>query len=183
MTTDRDDAAHERLDELVATLYQELRRVARGQKRRSGMPDTLDTTAVVHEAYLRLARSPADYSDDEHFLASATKAMRHLLVDHARKRLTGKRGGGRFAETLTEVGHPAARVAAQAEQLIDLDRALDELARSEPRLAQVIECQFFAGLSREESSLVLELSQRTLRREWARARAWLETRLGHRNDR
>jgi RNA polymerase sigma factor (TIGR02999 family) len=170
--------ASQRLDELVAVLYQELRRVARGQRRRSGFPNTLDTTAVVHEAYLRLAHSPHEYSDDEHFLASATKAMRHLLVDHARKRLTDKRGGGRFAETLTDVGHPAGPVMHQAEQLIDLDRALDDLAGSEPRLAQIIECQFFAGLSREETSQALDLSSRTLRREWAKARAWLEMRLG-----
>lgn len=168
----------ERLDQLVATLYQELRRVARGQRRRSGGRHTLDTTAVVHEAYLKLARSPQEYADEEHFLASATTAMRHLLVDHARKRLSTKRGGGRIAETLTDVGHPSARLLEQAGRLIDLDRALIELAEHDERLAKIVECQFFAGLTREETSSVLDLSPRTLRREWAKARAWLELRLG-----
>ena len=170
----------EELDRLVATLYDELRRVARGQRRRLGERGRHgpNTTAIVHDAYLRLAGSPQSYNDSEHFLASAARAMRHLLVDQARQRLAAKRGGGQLEVTLTEAGHPAAALLDQAARLLDLDKALVDLGTEDPRLAQVIECQFFAGLSRSETARALGLSERTLRRDSAKARAWLELRLG-----
>ena len=166
------------LDILVADLYQKLRLLARGQRRRSGRPVALDTTAIVHEAYVRLARTRGAFIDGEHFLATATRTMRNLLIDHARKRLADKRGGGEIADELTGEEPDEATMTEKVEQLLDLDTALAELGESEPRLVAIIEARFFAGLTEKQTAAGLELSERTVRREWTRAREWLETRLG-----
>jgi RNA polymerase sigma factor (TIGR02999 family) len=173
------DVDSDDLDILMADLYQKLRLLARGQRRRSAGPlATLDTTAIVHEAYVRLARTRGAFIDGEHFLATATRTMRNLLIDHARKRLADKRGGGEVADELTgnEPGDPT--MTEKVEQLLDLDRALAELAEEEPRLVAIIEARFFAGLTEKQTAAGLELSERTVRREWIRAREWLEKRLG-----
>jgi len=160
------------LGRLVPLLYDDLRRVARSQLRRLRIGETLDTTGLVHEAYLRLVdQSRATWEDRGHFLAVSAVAMRQILIDYARERTRQKRGGDRVREPLDEA--TAMAVAADAEQLLDIDRALQRLAETTPRLAQVVECRFFGGLTEQETADALGLSLRTAQREWLKARAWL----------
>jgi RNA polymerase sigma factor (TIGR02999 family) len=160
------------LGRLVPLLYDDLRRVARSQLRRLRIGETLDTTGLVHEAYLRLVdQSRATWEDRGHFLAVSALAMRQILIDYARERTRQKRGGDRVHEPLDEA--MAADVAADAERLLDIDRALQRLAEATPRLAQVVECRFFGGLTEQETAEALGLSLRTAQREWLKARAWL----------
>ena len=143
------------------------RRLAGGGRGRGG---TLSTTALVHEAYLKLAdRAGPDWVDRAHFLAVASLAMRHVLVDRARERSTLKRGG-RHQVTLDD---DVSTVAAQADALLQLDDAIDRLARSEPRLARVVECRFFGGLTEPETAEALGLNVRTVQRDWVKARVLL----------
>jgi RNA polymerase sigma factor (TIGR02999 family) len=160
------------LGRLVPLLYDDLRRVARSQLRRLRIGETLDTTGLVHEAYLRLVdQSRATWEDRGHFLAVSAVAMRQILIDYARERTRQKRGGDRVHEPLDE--GMAAAVAADAERLLDIDRALQRLAETTPRLARVVECRFFGGLTEQETAEALGLSLRTAQREWLKARAWL----------
>jgi RNA polymerase sigma factor (TIGR02999 family) len=162
-------------DRLVPLVYDDLRRIARGHLRRWRPGETLDTTGLVHEAYLKLVdQSRADWRDRTHFLAVCARAMRHVVVDYARRRAAAKRGGGAHAEELDE-GRVAA--AAQSEGMLALDLALTRLAEKSERLARVIECRFFAGLSEEETAEALGVSLRTAQREWLRARKWLREEL------
>ncbi len=161
-----DSDAWERLVELV---YPDLKRLARGALR-GGDRRTLDTTALVHECYLRLARASGAPRDSSHLLALAVRIMRQVLVDHARERLATKRGGGAAAVTLDEALLPDQP---QFETLIEIDDALKRLARLQPRQAQVFECRYFGGLSDEETALVLAISPRTVHRDWDAGRAWL----------
>ena len=166
----------EAFDELLPLVYQELRIIARRQKRgRSGGPKT---TALVHEAYLKLAnRSGYHFADRGHFFAVAAKAMRHLLIDQARQRQSQKRGGEMIRLSFDEVlDHPGDKKES-SEILLDLDRALGNLGERDPRLLQVIECRFFAGLSVEETAEALSLSSRTIKRDWLKARVWLQLQL------
>lgn len=158
-------------DRVVPLLYQDLRRAARLQLRRLRVGDTLDTTGLVHEAYLRLVdQTRATFQDRGHFLAASAMAMRHILIDHARSRQREKRGGGRTPETLDD---RALGVSADADRLLDIDRALEKLAAVDPRLVRTVECRFFAGLSEEETAAALGVSLRTAQRDWLKARAWL----------
>lgn len=162
---------------VYAAVYEDLQRLARGQKRRvyvSG--NTLNTTALVHESYLRLVGNPSGFRDREHFLAVAATAMRQILVDRARKRSRSKRGGGRRPITLDE-SFPSPAVEHEADMLLALDQALSALDRRDPRLRRVIECQFFGGMTHEETATALDLSERTVRRLWVKARAWLQLQL------
>jgi RNA polymerase sigma factor (TIGR02999 family) len=165
-------------DRLLPMVYDDLRRIARGRLGRGGKPDqVLDTTALVHESYLKMVdQNGADYQDRSHFLAVAARAMRQVVVDFARRRGAAKRGGGGIQTTLQE-GH--IQIDGQAEQLLALDQALTRLGSRSPRLAQVVECRFFAGLSEEETAAALGVSLRTAQREWMRARAWLQEELGN----
>jgi RNA polymerase sigma factor (TIGR02999 family) len=164
------------LDRLVPLVYADLRRLARGQLRRQRPGGSLDTAGLVNEAYLRLIdQSRASFNDRGHFFAVSATAMRHIVVDHARRRSSQKRGGGRVLVSLDDAGEPAAREAAR---LIEIDAALDKLARLQPRLARVVECRFFAGLTEEETAAALGVSLRTAQREWLKARAWLRAELG-----
>lgn len=162
---------------VYAAVYQDLQRLARGQKRRLYLSgDTLSTTALVHESYLRLSGHESGFHDREHFLAVAATAMRQILVDRARKRSRSKRGDGQRPLTLDDsVPSPAAE--READLLLAVDEALTALDRQDPRLRRVIECQFFGGLTRQETAVALELSERTVRRLWAKARAWLQLQL------
>jgi len=163
-------------DRLVPLVYDDLRRVARRQLRRLRIGDTLDTTGLVHEAYLRLVdQTRATWQDRGHFLAVSAVAMRQILIDHARERTRLKRGGDQVRAPLDDA---MATVTADAERLLDIDRALDRLAESAPRLARVVECRFFGGLTDEETAEALGLSLRTAQREWLKARAWLRQALG-----
>jgi RNA polymerase sigma factor (TIGR02999 family) len=166
----------EAFDRVLQIVYAELQRIARRQLR--GRPsDTLDTNALVHEAYLKLAGSePRSFADRAHFLAVAGVAMRQVLIDHARQHLARKRGGAWRRVTLDD--SQFALVDDQAEHLLALDDALTRLATLSPRLAQVVECRFFGGLSEEETASALGVTSRTVRRDWTKARALLRDSLG-----
>src|SRR5262245_27544854 len=163
-----DGSAEERLLGLV---YSELQRIARRHLAREEPGHTLQTTALVHEAYLRLlGQRGVDWSDRAHFFALASTMMRRVLVDAARARLTGKRA---HRETPLSVVTDLPAAGGREVELLDLDRALDLLAREHPRAARIVEMRFFAGLENQEAASVLELSARTVEREWSFARAWL----------
>lgn len=162
-------------DRLVPLVYEDLRRIARGHLRRWRPGETLDTTALVHEAYLKLVdQSRADWRDRSHFLAVCARAMRHVVVDYARRRAAAKRGGGARTEELDE---ERIAVAEQSGWMLALDMALTRLAEKNERLARVIECRFFAGLSEDETAQALGVALRTAQRDWLRARAWLREEL------
>jgi RNA polymerase sigma factor (TIGR02999 family) len=168
-----DAAAFERLVPLV---YDDLRRLARAQLRRRRPGDSLDTGALVHEAYLRLVdQSRASWKDRGHFFAVSAIAMRQIVVDHARRRTRIKRGGERAAVSLEDVKEP---VALEAGHILEIDEALSRLAAVDARLARVVECRYFAGLTEEETAAALDVSVRTAQREWFKARAWLREELG-----
>lgn len=166
------------LKRLVPLIYDELRVIARRALRAERADHTLQTTALVHEAYMRLV-------DDErvtrrgkaYFFAAAASAMRRVLVEHARRRGAVKRGGG--AEPVT-LGDDHVAVDAFAAELLDLDRALAELAELSPRQARVVECRYFGGLSVEETADALGISPRTVKHDWSLARAWLYHAIGGR---
>jgi RNA polymerase sigma factor (TIGR02999 family) len=163
-------------DRLVPIVYDELRRLARRQLYRGPRGgQTLNTTGLVHEAWLRLVdQSQAEWQDRGHFLAVAARAMRQITIDHARRRLAAKRGGGAPREQLDESRLPGAQ---RAEWLLALEEALEHLARHNERLVRVVECRFFAGFSEEETAEALGVSLRTAQRDWLRARAWLREEL------
>lgn len=159
------------VERMLPLVYEELRRIARRQLRNEGIGHTLNTTALVHEAYLRLATpSHLDIGGRAEFLAIAATAMRRVLIDYARQRTAQKRGGVQVRVELDDL-----EVAAdgRAEQLMALDEALTALAASNPRLARVVDCRFFGGMSQEETALALQLTPRTVRRDWTKARMWL----------
>lgn len=166
-----DSAAQERLFPLV---YKELRRLAKHYRRRSGTGDTLQTTALVNEAYLRLVDiHNVDWRGRIHFFAVSAQVMRRILVDWARSRSAIKRGGpGQWADTLDPEGIPAPD-SCRADELIALDDALTKLAQMDARRARVIELRVFGGLTVEEAAELLELSPQSVRRDWTLAKAWL----------
>lgn len=158
------------LDRIFPLVYEELRGRAHRQlaRRRSG--DTLSTTALVHESYLKLAGSShQSYHDRIHFFAVASRAMRQILVDYARRATAGKRDGGRAVSLEPERIADAGR----SEELLALDEALESLERLDPRLAKIVELRFFGGLSVEETADVMDVSPRTVKRDWRKARAFL----------
>lgn len=159
---------NESLSEMLPAVYDELRRLAHLQRRRLAPGQTLETTALVHEAYLKLSVRPG-WNDDNHFYSLAARAMRQILVDYARQRTSLKRGGGEAASALEE-GRAADY---QAVQTLALDLALRGLAEVDERLVRVVECRVFAGYSEEETAHILSTSLRTVQRDWVRARAWL----------
>lgn len=162
-------------DALFALVYQELRRIARRQRRAAGSPATLDTTALVHEVYLKLHSVPeATMVDRAHLLSLAARAMRQILVDHARGRSRLKRGGPYTITGLRdELG-----VAADMVDLVMLDDALTRLAELDPRAGQLVEWRVFAGLDIAEIARLQGLTERTVFRDWRRARAFLVQHLG-----
>ena len=161
----------ESIDGLVALAYHELRAIAHRRLAARGPAGTLSTTALVNEAYLRLAaQSRTGSYDRAHFLAVASLAMRHVLVDRARERVALKRGGVRQRVTLDDV-HLA--VDAEPDALLELDDAMNQLAAFEPRLARVVECRFFGGLDVVETAAALDVSEATVQRDWRAAKAWL----------
>jgi RNA polymerase sigma factor (TIGR02999 family) len=163
----------EAFDRLVPLVYDELRRMARRQLRRGPRGATLDTTALVHEAYLRLAASPGlRLNDRGHLMAVTARAMRQVVISRARARLARKRGGGEVKVTLEE---GLAGSLPAPEWLLDLDRALERLRERDEQLARVFECRYFAGLDEEETAEAIGVSLRTAQRAWMRARAWLRS--------
>jgi RNA polymerase sigma factor (TIGR02999 family) len=158
-------------ESLFPLVYGELRRIAHRQMAGERAEHTLDTTGLVHEAYLKLVdHTRADWTDRSHFFAVAATAMRRVLVDSARRYRSDKRGGAPRRVSLTD----AMLVAEQrADTLIAVDDALAELARIDPRVSRVVECRFFAGLTEEETAEVIGVTARTVRRDWIKAKGWL----------
>jgi RNA polymerase sigma factor (TIGR02999 family) len=163
------------VDALFSLVYDELSRIAHRQLARFRPGETLNTSALVHDAYLRLVdQTEASWNDRVHFFATAARAMRFIVVDYARQRSTEKRGGGASLLRLDEVDVP---IEEQAGLLVDLDEILTRLATVDERLARIVELRFFGGLTEVETAEALGLSDRTVRREWLKAKAWLHCEL------
>ena len=158
------------LDSLLPIVYEELRVIASASFRGERAGHTLQPTALVHEAYLRLAGADVDWNDRAHFYAIAARTMRRLLVDHARRQGAARRGGDWIRTTL-EAGLDLA--GGPPLEILDLDRALDRFARQDPRAAQAVELHYFGGLTHEETACVLQVSPATVDRDLRLARAWL----------
>jgi len=157
-------------DKLFPLVYSELHRLARAYMRRERPNHTLQPTALINEAYMRLAQASVDWQNRAHFIGVAATAMRRILVDHARAHMAAVRGGEFQQVEWTEaLGLPAER----SEELIALDEALDQLEKLDARQAKLIELRYIGGLSFEEAADVLEISPRTAKRDWAMARLWL----------
>jgi RNA polymerase sigma factor (TIGR02999 family) len=166
------DGPREESDQLLPLVYHELRAIAHQRLGARGPGGTLATTELVHEAYLKLADEPnARWRNRAHFLAVASVAMRHVLIDRAKARATVKRGGIRRQVTLDE---GVLALGENAESLLEIDDALDRLAELEPRIARVVECRFYGGLSEDEIAEVLGVTPRTVERDWAKARMLLQ---------
>lgn len=161
-----DQAAH---DELYPLVYGELRRVAQRVLSSERAGHTLQATALVNEAYLKLAHA-GGAENRLHFIRIAARAMRQVLVDHARRKLADKRGGDVIH---TVVDDKPIGLDARPEELMALDQALERLEKQDPRLRQIVECRFFGGLTEGEMADLLGVTTRTVQRDWAKARAWL----------
>lgn len=163
-------------DELVPLVYQDLRRIARQQLARLRPGNTLDTTALVHEAYLKLVdQNRVELADRRHFFAIAARSMRDILVDEARRRSARKRGGAQSPIALDRI---ELGVDEQVDVLLAIDTALVRLGELNERLIRVFECRFFAGYTEEETALSLDLPLRTVQRDWMKSKAWLRRELG-----
>lgn len=165
----------EALNDLVPLVYDSLRRVANKQLRGERRDHTLTSTALVHEAYLELARlGDIEWEDRKHFFAAAAKTMRHILVDYAVRRNAQKRGGN-----LEQVPFEDVILSSEEnmEDLLALNQALSRLEEVDERLVRVVECRYFAGLTIEETAQALDISDATVSRDWTRARAWLNREL------
>jgi RNA polymerase sigma factor (TIGR02999 family) len=160
--------------ELLPGFYAQLRQIARRTRSRLGGGLTMQTTALVSEAYLRLGQSRG-FVDETHFLRASALAMRHALINDAKARLATKRGGGRRHVTLSQVADLSID---SDEGMLALHEAMERLAAELPRLAEVVECRFFGGYSEEDTARALRISLRTVQRDWLKARAWLFRELG-----
>jgi RNA polymerase sigma-70 factor (ECF subfamily) len=158
-------------EELVPLVYEELKRLARSYMRAERPGHTLQTTALVHEAYVKLVNQrAANWQGRSHFFGIAAQVMRRILIDHARNRLRKKRGGPQEALTLDEV---LVFSPERSEELVKLDEALERLAKLDARQSRIVELRFFGGLSVEETSECLGVSAKTVKRDWSVAKAWL----------
>lgn len=170
---DGDPAA---LDQLTSVVYAELRRLAGAYMRKEQAGHTLQTTALVHEVYLRLLNvGQVDVRDRAHFFALAARSMRRILVDYARKSRSTKRGGaqGREYDIALNLDEFPSAEAERASALCALDDALEAFARLDPRRAKVVELRYFGGLSVKETAAILDVSPQTVMRDWKLAKAWL----------
>lgn len=161
--------------DLLPLVYEELRRLAQARMAQEASDHTLQPTALVHEAYLRLVRSEhQSFENRSHFFGAAAEAMRRILVDHARRKLAQKRGAGLVRMDLDDI-----QVAAHADDttLLHIDASLDLLAKEDPQAAELVKLRFFTGLTHDEAALALGISPRTAKRAWSFARAWLYTEL------
>ena len=170
------NGAPDAMDRLAPLVYERLRRIAHRQLRAEPVGHTLSTTALVHEAYLRLVdQTRAEWQDRGHFFAVASGAMRRILVDYARRYRAARRGGGEDGAPVRPISLDNTEIPAaeRADALVALDEALERLGRLDERQARVVECRFFGGLSEAETAAALGISQRTVAREWVTARGWL----------
>lgn len=181
------DGGPKELDQLFATVYAELRRLAHRRLRSEAEGHTLNTTALVHETYLRLSAQRGDaYENREQFFALAARAMRRILVDYARRSRAGKRSSSQRPVSLSSLESSdaalgqtsAVQVAERADVLMALDDALTRLGTIDERLARVVEYRFFVGLTEAKTAELLGVTPRTVTRDWVRARGWLLTHLG-----
>lgn len=163
------------LNELVPLVYGELRAIARRKLRYERRGHTLNTTGLVHEAYLKLVQlDRVQWQSRAHFLAIAAQAMRNILVNHALRRKRAKRGGGIGHSTLEEsAAEEVTMPIVEADRILALDKALNRLADLNQRHARIVECRFFGGMTIEETATAMELSPATIKREWTLLRAWL----------
>ena len=159
-------------EQLLPLVYDELRRLAAQKLAQEKPGQTLEATALVHEAYLRLvgAAEPCVYRDRRHFFAAAASAMRRILIDQARRKQTEKHGGGRPRRELADLAAPQ-----PDDELLALNEALEQLAAEDPVKARLVELRYFAGLTNDQAADVLRISPSTADRHWAYARAWLQT--------
>ena len=165
------DGNQSALDELYPLVYDELHRLARRYMSRERKDHTLQTTALINEAYVRLVdQKNVNWANRSHFFAISAQIMRRILIDHARRHAYAKRGGGAQQVSLEEV---AAITPDQGRELMRLDEALKSLAERDPRRSQVVELRYFGGLNNEEIAGVLHVSENTVTRDWNMARAWL----------
>jgi RNA polymerase sigma-70 factor, ECF subfamily len=165
------DGNQSALDELYPLVYDELHRLARRYMSRERKGHTLQTTALINEAYVRLVdQKNVNWANRSHFFAISAQIMRRILIDHARRHAYAKRGGGAQQVSLEEV---AAIIPEQGRELLRLDEALKSLAERDPRRSQVVELRYFGGLNNEEIAGVLNVSENTVTRDWNMARAWL----------
>jgi RNA polymerase sigma factor (TIGR02999 family) len=165
-------------DELLARVYGDLQRIARAELARHRRGETLNTGALVNEAYLKLFdRTALSFENRKHFFATAAKAMRQVVIDHARARLADRRGAGAEHTNVDALAAGPIAVEADPEQLLDIDRALTRLAQLDERLAQVVELRFFAGLEVTEIAELLGVSEPTVKRDTRAARAFLQREL------
>jgi RNA polymerase sigma factor (TIGR02999 family) len=167
---------------LFTVVYDKLREIARIQRRRQPSAETLNTTALVHEAFLKLFGGGArDFKDRAHFMAVAATAMRQILIGHARQKSALKRGAGEPTATLEEVERAllseAGFAAPTADALLALDAALERLTQHSERQSRIVECRFFGGMSIEETAEALGVSPATVKRDWSMAQAWLHREL------
>lgn len=158
-------------DKLVTKIYPELKALAHFRLSRERKPHTLCTTAIVHEAFVRMSSGSRRWVDKPHFLKAASTVMRHLLVDYARSNGASKRGGGMVNLTLNDEQHGSDGDSAA---ILALDSAIKEIGEIDPRLEKLIEYRYFAGLSVTETAQILGVSERTIQREWRRARGYLK---------
>jgi len=174
-----EDAEWQRLQatarELLPLFYADLRRIARRLRGQSCASETMQTTALIHEAYLKL-RSVSTWNDRQHFLRAAAMAMRQVLVDDVRSRLAQRRGGGAPHVEL-DAAEEVAATDETDDRIAAIDQALQRLTRLNPRLAQTVECRYFAGYTEPETAEALGVSLATVQRDWAKARAWLHREL------
>jgi RNA polymerase sigma factor (TIGR02999 family) len=175
MAIEPDTPAHKNFsassDQLIVALYGELRTIARREHFRAGSGATLQTTALINEAYVKLHKREG-WESRNHFLGCAATAIRHILIDAARARLASKRDAPTYSltQSMSGVANPP-----EDAEVARLGEALKQLAQLDPNLAQVVDCRFFAGLSEVETAEILGVSDRTVRRWWVQARAWIHT--------
>jgi RNA polymerase sigma factor (TIGR02999 family) len=164
------------LEQLTPIVYDELRRIARRHLARERRDHTLQSTALVHEAYMRLVQQPdKQWANRSHFFAVASRVIRGILVDYARAKLTVKRGAGAAQISLSDavIGQDPGEV-----DLLDLDNALNALQKLDPQQSQIVEMRFFGGLSIEETAEVLKISPSTVKRDWIMAKTWIRRQMG-----
>jgi len=171
LLSDLRNGDQEALGRLMPLVYDELRRIASGYMKRERSGHTLQTTAIVNEAYVRLVGQKAvQWRDRTHFFAVAASVMRHLLVDHARARRRIRRGAGAHRISLDEVAIVSVQ---KSEEVLALDAALNKLDEIDPRKVKIVELRYFSGLSAKETADALDVSEITVKREWLKAKAWL----------
>jgi len=167
----------ERAEALIAEHYDTLIGIARAKRRRNGLSDTVSTVDLLHEAYVRIG-GKALFDDGAHFIRAVNLAMRHVIIDHARRKLAEKRGGGESAVTLDDRSPLLPEFSETPEELVGIAQLLRALEARNPRWLKVVDARYFGGMTEDETASILGVSTRTIRRDWTEARAWLADRMG-----